>query len=424
MKAALIALLLLALADGDARVTWLAEHAVAVRTIDPAADDFRDLEPLRKSLQGVRVVMLGEQDHGDGTTFLAKTRMIRFLHERMGFDVLAFESGLYDCAKVWERLTAGEPAQKAMPRGVFTIWTRSREVQPLIEYVGAQVTTKHPLEIAGVDCQLTGSASEELLVPDLAKALGPKLAGGPEWERVVRVIRLLASSAWEAGTEPVPPAAEQEAFARTIETWRAGIDSAFWKQFLKSLRVTAEQEWCTDYRDHTANVDVFAMRDRQMGDNLLWLAREKYPKRKIIVWAATGHNARKLATIDPLAAKRPRIYTARTPSGDAVWQPMGEVAWRELGSELYSIGFIAYEGEYSRLWAKNAQTIQVSPGSLEDLFARAGFTNAFLDFRRAPRWLHEPIKAQVTGHTEMLADWTGVVDGVFFMRRMDRSHQK
>src|SRR5206468_6044731 len=57
-------------AQEDSRVTWLAQHAVRVRSVDPADDDFRDLEPLRATLQGVRVVMLGEQDHGDGTTFL------------------------------------------------------------------------------------------------------------------------------------------------------------------------------------------------------------------------------------------------------------------------------------------------------------------------------------------------------------------
>ncbi|HEY6138656.1 MAG TPA: erythromycin esterase family protein [Thermoanaerobaculia bacterium] len=424
-KTIALAALLLMTAQDDARVASLRDRAVSIRSIDPADDDFRDLEPLRKSLKGVRVVMLGEQDHGDGTTFLAKTRMIRFLHERMGFDVLAFESGLYDCAKVWERLQAGEPAQTAVPRGVFAIWTRSREVQPLIDYIGAQMKTKHPLEIAGVDSQLTGSASEEFLAGDLAKALGPELAHGPEWDRVARVIGLLASSAWELQKEPVPPAEEQAAFARTIETWRSRVDSAFWKQFLESLRAYAEQEWRTNYPDFAGNVEVYAMRDRQMGDNLVWLAREKYPKRKIIVWAATAHNARNLAGIDPGKAKHPKLYTTKTASGDAVWRPMGDVAHRALGKELYSVGFISHEGEWARYPAKEAQPVPVpSAGSLEDLFARAGFTTAFLDFRRAPAWLHETLLSQMFGHTEMRADWSNVVDGVVFLRKMERSHRK
>jgi len=424
-KTIALAVLLLMAAPDDARVASLREHAVAVRSIDPADDDFRDLEPLRKTLKGVRVVMLGEQDHGDGTTFLAKTRLIRFLHERMGFDVLAFESGLYDCAKVWEFLQAGEPAQTAVPRGVFAIWTRTREVQPLIEYIGAQMKTKHPLEIAGVDNQLTGPVSEKLLAGDLAKAIGPELAHGPEWDRVVRVINLLASSAWEAQTEPVPSAEEQAAFARTIETWRSRIDSAFWKQFLKSLRTSAEQEWRTDYRDFAGNVEVFAMRDLQMGDNLLWLAREKYPKRKIIVWAATAHNARNIGIVDPGNAKKPKPYTEKTASGDAVWRPMGDVAHRILGNELYSVGFISHEGEWGRYFAKEAQPVPApSSGSLEDLFVRAGFTTAFLDFRRAPAWLHERLASQMFGHTEMRADWSRVVDGVVYLRRMERAHKK
>jgi erythromycin esterase len=67
----------------DARVKWLKQNAVRVRSVDPKDEDFRDLMPLRKILRNTRIVMLGESSHGDGGTFLAKTRLIKFLHQKM-----------------------------------------------------------------------------------------------------------------------------------------------------------------------------------------------------------------------------------------------------------------------------------------------------------------------------------------------------
>lgn len=427
-----VAILLLAipLAAQD-RVAWLADRAIRLRTLDPSDDDFRDLEPLRKKLRRVRVVLLGEQSHGDGTTFVAKTRLIRFLHERMGFDVITFESGLYDCAKAWDRLREGEDAATAVPRGVFTIWSGTVEVQPLIRYIGEQAKGAHPLELAGVDCQLTGTASNDFLVRDLAAYLtriDPKLAQGDDWNRVVLVINRLASSFWEEGTQPMPDAKEQEAFAATIEAWRSAIaardrtpatrpwSGPFWRQFLASLRLFAEETWGTKWPDPADPPDVFAMRDRQMGENLAWLAAKRYPKRKIIVWAATFHNARNIRTIETGSARSAAFYKATA--------PMGEVARRSLGRRLYSLGVTSFEGESNMVTGVKAGPLPVpSAGSLEDLCARAGLDNAIIDFRRAPRWLRAPMAAQLTSHTEMRADWTKVVDGVLFLRKMERSHR-
>jgi erythromycin esterase len=433
LLAATLALPLHAQSVPDPRVAWLAAHAVPLRSIDPGDDDFRDLEPLRKTLAGVRVVMLGEQSHGDGTTFLAKGRLVRFLHEKMGFDVLAFESGFYDCAKAWDLVVAGEAPQKVLPRAIYPIWTRSREGQPVFDYLVAQMKSSRPLELAGVDSQFGESA--DLLLPDLAAFLSridPKLAEGAEWKRVEYAIRHLDDGSWEASQEPVPPAQEQAAFAQTVERWRALIakhdnapatqpwSSSFWRLYLTNLRVHAEQTWrTTDFRNVAGNPVVYAMRDRQMGKNVVWLANERYPKRKIIVWAATLHNARRPGTIETSDPKLARLYAGLT--------PMGEVAWKELGDELYSLGFISFEGESATDFAIATKPLpRPSAGSLEDLFARAGLVNAFVDFRHPPtggRWLRTPIGAQVFGHREMRGDWTRVVDGVIFLRSMQRSHK-
>jgi erythromycin esterase len=145
----------------DARIAWLKKSAVAVRTIDPMDDDFADLMPLAKAIGTARVVALGEQSHGDGATFVAKHRLIRFLHERMGFDVLVWESGLFDCGGVDAALLGGMPPEKAAVQGIFGIWTMSGQVLPVVQYAASTLKTPHRLEMAGMDCQFSTAAGAE-----------------------------------------------------------------------------------------------------------------------------------------------------------------------------------------------------------------------------------------------------------------------
>ena len=46
--------------ESDLRVSWLEAHAIRVRTVEPADDEFSDLAPLKDVLAGVRLVLLGE----------------------------------------------------------------------------------------------------------------------------------------------------------------------------------------------------------------------------------------------------------------------------------------------------------------------------------------------------------------------------
>ena len=103
-----------------------------------------------------RIVFLSEELHGVGATFHARTRLIKFLHQQCGFDVLAFESGLYDCRKVWQLLREGKmPAREAISQGVFDIWASTEELQPMFQYLARQARQGRPLEVCGFDCQFT-----------------------------------------------------------------------------------------------------------------------------------------------------------------------------------------------------------------------------------------------------------------------------
>jgi erythromycin esterase len=404
-------------------VEWLASQAIPVASIDPGSMDFSDLQPLREVIGDARVVLLGEQSHGDGTVFLAKTRLIEFLHQEMGFDVLAFESGLFDMRKAWEAMVQGRDAREAFSTGVFGIWAGSAEVQPLIAYLGEVAHSDHPLELAGFDCKFTASGSRDSFVSDLEAFLegqGSPLPADARWPGFRETLTGLIDG---SHSTTKPPEEEKERFREVLAELRAwvgegaaatpGSERRFWAQMLKSTEAQAERTWRRDMEN--LPLEWAAFRDEQMGDNLIWLANDWYRGRRIIVWAATFHNVRNLGTVD---SRIPDLdYTKAVTMGHRVWQA--------LGDDVYNLGFTAFEGEVAPWRFDSAQVLAVpTEGSLEDLMARAGLQDAIVDFRGAGpalSWLSKPMIARPLGYGEMEADWTSVLDGMFFNRVMKRS---
>lgn len=402
-----------------AKVDWLRKNAAPIRTVDPADDDYSDLDALGAAIGNSSVVMLGEQSHGDGAVFLAKTRIIKYLHEKHGFDVLAFESGLYDVPKAWEFLRTGEAASVAVRRGVFGIWTGSSQFQPLIEYIGKRAQSDRPLEITGFDNQFTATASREFFQQDLRRFLithRVDTATIVEWSTMMQMLTDLRAGEWHTKK----PSAE--AFARFIAGWTdmkhqvdqvANRDSTFawWKQLLVSTEAYAKQ--ASGYEASGSAAARNNIRDLQMGENLLWLVREKYPDRKIIVWAATFHNMRNPGAIN---TGPNNLYRGLV--------TMGHVVSSTMGNRVYSLGFIASEGRMG-IWRERPRALSdPSPESLEGLFASTKHANAFLDFRRPAEggaWLRNRMISGPLGYAQFEADWTRVLDGMIYTRKMTPS---
>ncbi len=409
----------------DVRVAYLKVNAIPLRTHDPADRDFKDLQPLKKLWKDVRIVQLGEETHGDGACFLAKTRLIQFLHQEMGFDVLAFESGIYDCAKAWQALNATprktvDPI-KAMGQGVFGIWMQSHELKPLAGYLHKAAGSPKPLELCGFDCQLTGPASGEHLAQELSAVAERALPAAPPakvWEHVVgylgdakRSMNKTQHAARQRDLAAMAAALREEGKA----TDRAARDRAWWAQVCTSLAAQLANQFKQRSSRSRGGPEATNARDAQMADNLIWLADQHYKDRKVIVWAATFHLIRNAPKLKALKA---RVDYANT-------VPMGHRVAKHFGNSCYTLGFTAYEGEIGQPWNTPSRLSAAPPDTLEHWMKEAGFTEAIVDLRTPAakgHWLHEPFVARPLGYSLMRGSgWHETLDGLYFQRTMTPS---
>jgi erythromycin esterase len=396
-------------------VEWLRENGVAVKTLDMYPKDLSDLMPLKAAIGDAQVVLLGEQSHGDGASFAAKSRLIKFLHQEMSFDVLAWESGMEEMRRCDGAFKEGKPVDDAHGIGLFGIWALSQQCRELLEYVRKERTGEHPLMMAGFDDQVTTApsltpfpkqlieffdAADRKLLSDEQRAAPAKVyawldkAGetkAPKLPDELETLRgLVALIDRERATLELKHGKREVAFQQRalgniisyVERWNAGDDPAF--------------------RNH---------RDQRMADNLVFLADEYFKGHKIIVWAASMHNARHVEPLKWVEAPEMNYEGVR---------PMGDYAFEKLGTRMYSVMLTAYSGRIGRPWTGAGPVPDAAAGSLEALMHDTGKPYLFVDFRGLPKdhWLREPIAARPLGYAPMKGVWPDVFDAVMFTDRM------
>lgn len=388
---------------------WLDKNAVKVKTLDFDAGH-GDLERLKPLLEGARIVQLGEQSHMDGESFRAKARLARFLREEMGFDVIAFESGIYECEKA-NRLLAEGRGKAAMHASVFGIW-RVEQVLPLFDHMAKSAKSPRPLRLSGFDTRGSGAAAAEFL-PDLYEFLKP--AG----EVAAADRDALAAIDTKLNASPYSPTeAEREAAHAALGRVRKLLDDNRAKLVEKHGESETELfSYCIDNYAARERFE-FAMtqedrdlpgnlRDEQMAKNLKWLADVRYPDKRILTWAATSHQAHNLKQVKIGGSSEP--YER--------WKNMGQYVHEWYGEKVFTIAFAALEGKAGR-FAPQFDLPEPKDGSFEDLLGRYGHPLVFVPLRgESP--LQVPLFCSPMSYDRTIeAAWPQVVDAIFFTREM------
>ncbi len=388
--------------------TWIEANHEPIRSL--GAEDFSDLAFLAPILANKRVVQLGESGHGVREFSQIKVRLIKYLHEKLGFDVVALESSVFECFMA-DRQVGVETPTSVLSRCAFSVW-RTEEVLELFEYLERTRATERPLRIAGIDTQVSSTfgvsgrpAFFHNIISQFDTAFADSVAAMDqefldEHRRVLagQHVYLLGNRDWlipgydslttflEA---QLPALAEQgpEALREGLVAVQAARSTV---AFIEQL--TTESNTSVEHRD------------LGMSDNLTFLTDELYPDSKVIVWAHNFHIRHANHQIVPV----PAPFT------------MGHWQKQRLGDDLYSIGLYMYTGTTAANDRSVYPIAQAQTGSVESVLYHARRRWLFVDLlgpgnSDGAGWMNSQVTANAWGVNPLQMTPRDQYDGLVFV---------
>ena len=402
----------------NAQVTQidLQENITEIKSINISDDDFTGYEVLAKKIGDANIVLLGEQTHGHGTTFIAKTKIIKYLVENHGFDVIAFESGFFEINKIWDSELILTDKLQDVRNEIYSLWSESEELTSFFDYVRESNMKGKKLDLTGFDCKHDMSYGQKNYTSDFHSFLQANkfpILDDPKYVEfksiLATLIKLKMNFREDASSSPKPD--QRKLFNQVLDSIQSQLktitqtsESELWMQEINSLKMQARNTWTASKLNGVARL---AVRDSAMANNLIWLADYKFKNRKIIVWAASYH-----------IAKEKNELTFKGISPKAI-ELMGSMINLRLPGRVYSLGFVSEEGTYGE-WYKQKfynYPINRTPNSIEKMIASVSMSNyAFIDFQKLSNRV--PFLMAGISYSESKAVWNKVFDGIFYIKTM------
>ncbi len=366
------------------------------------------LDQLKEKVKNAQVVMLGEANHGQGNVMSLNIEIIKYLHEELGFNTIAFESGFYDVYKAQKNIELGGNIEKAFDMSIFPIWTKACEFQELIKYLHNK---RGELEVVGFDCQLTGEFSMYESIDDLEDILSANnLDNNINFD-------LLSNAFLSFGERfEFPKTINYNEFTKELAKVNKRLsvlqnkgslkDANIWLQFVKSTKELAK-----DYYNNTPaqikKEDWKAFnnnpRDAQMADNLLFYLNEN-PNKKVICWGASSHFANNFSSTNNEELKQ--------------FIPMGSYIKQKLGNKLISIAHITASGTFGIFKTEN--NVPKSPiNSIEYVLNKKESFYQFVDLENNKT--NDVFISSAIEFTPIEAKWNNIFDAFLFIKEINPS---
>lgn len=305
------------------------------RSLDFSQPGHPNLSFLDSALRNTRIVALGESSHGTEEYSQEKFQLIQYLHEKLGFNAILFESPMVNGSYV--NMASDTSAGQLVRNSIQSVW-HTHTVNRLFRYVKTR-----GMIFGGFDPQFIYS-------PYRGSFFSSVFHDYPAIKNTV--LNLEARLAQKTGNTR-----KHYALKDSFSTAYRRIVDELGKANLSPVQQWAKQIM-TISSSYYARIDEGDQRDSCMARNIIWLAEKMYPGEKIIIWAHNTH-------IDKEATRPKRL--------------MGKLLAAHFGSQYYAVGLYMVNGSTALNDRRIIPVKAPLKGSLEEMLSAPGFRSAFIE---------------------------------------------
>jgi erythromycin esterase len=379
--------------------SWINDNHFPIRSIT-FDEDFSDLAFLKGLIGDRSLVQLGESSHGTAEFNHIKTRLIKYLHQEMDFNVVAFESGFFDGIYADSQSTTA--SADALMQFTFDVW-QTNEVLEVFQYVQDTQTGNNPLRLIGFDTQISSSYYARMgeyidAIPtssDVPQTMKDTLKSDLAQFRQLQIdfsnqtCFQQSSSACQTAVDSMANVKNSLASAETDLT---AISNPSDSIKILSIAVFAAMGQIDSSTATYARQDSNAIRDSNMALILGRIRNDLFPNEKIVVWAHNRHIAHQ---------QSPTTRVSGQPF--LIENPMGFYLKNDVPTDLYTIGLYMLRGSTADNSRRALQVTNPVNDSLEAIAHSVRKGAIFVDSQAGQtqtdgnKFLFEPIVANYWG---------------------------
>jgi erythromycin esterase-like protein len=383
---------------------------------------------LGEVLKGKRVVLLGEQTHGDGATFDEKVNIIKHLNYKLGFNTIVFESGLYENYKAWKLYSTKKANSSIYNGSIYSIWSNTQSFQRLLDHIDRRAILKDTIKIIGFDCQEKGQLFEKYFMTDLKKTFQDHQITIQENTYAALEKAFISKDLKRMATNKKDSLDLYQQYDLVLGSFQKM--NSFSKEDKLIKQVFLSQMAQVDFEIKMLQKQKIAAqnpRDLQMAKNLIFLT-ELYPNEKMICWGASYHFSKRIKdfeytdTTESYLKNQIALENEISKNSDSTLEdmkslkdavPMGEILKNHFKDKIYSLAFSSYEGEYGIVGDKPFSILSPPLNSIEKKLAEDNNIKVFLNFDKKDM---KSYYCSALGNMPIKANWNSIFDGLLFIK--------